>query len=558
VNLKYYLLFVPILIVYLIGMFNDIMEVDASQYAAMSREMMETGNYFQLQDRGTDYLDKPPLLFWVSALSFRLFGISNFTYKLPSVLFSLLGIFATLRLGKRLYGERAGFYSALILASSQAWFLMNHDVRTDTILAACTIYGIWQLFVFMGDQKLIHLLGGSLGIAGAMLTKGPVGIMVPALSIGTYLLVKRDWKNLFNWKWVLVPIVVAICISPFLYGLYQQYDLHPGKLIQGVATKSGIQFYLWTQSFGRITGESVWRDDSTVLFFTHTFLWAFLPWCVLFLVTLWKDTQQLIVSRFKMANTEVALTWGGFVFPFIAFSLSNYKLPHYIFVIFPLAAIATARFIDKLIGEYSKSSKNTFKSIQFFVALVVYTLGVLLCAWAFPLYNIIYWAIFVVGAGFTLYFFFQGKNGFETIVLPSLIGIIVLNFLLNIHFYPALSHFASSNRAAKMIRSLGEVRNLRSLNVRPYGLDVYSLRIIQNYPTLLELITDKKKTNTVWIFTEENGHREIVNSGLKIIEEKEFEQFHISALSIPFLNPSTRKKEIGHTYLIKVEITQTP
>jgi hypothetical protein len=72
-------------------MFNDVMEVDASQYAAMSREMLESGNYLQLFDRGQNYLDKPPLLFWVSAMSFKLFGISNFSYKLPSVLFSLLG-----------------------------------------------------------------------------------------------------------------------------------------------------------------------------------------------------------------------------------------------------------------------------------------------------------------------------------------------------------------------------------------------------------------------------------------------------------------------------------
>ncbi|MFM8743705.1 MAG: ArnT family glycosyltransferase, partial [Cytophagales bacterium] len=328
---KYYILFIPIGLVYLIGMFNDVMEVDASQYAAMSREMLQSGNYLQLYDRGQNYLDKPPLLFWVSALSYKLFGISNFAYKLPSVLFSLLGILSTFCLDKRLYGEKAGFYAALILASCQAWFMMNQDIRTDTILAACTIFAIWQLFLFMDEQKWIHLISGSVAAAGAMLTKGPIGLMVPALSIGFYLLVKRDWRNLFNWKWLLVPVMVSVCISPFLYGLYQQYDLQPGKLIQGEPIKSGIKFYLWTQSFGRITGESVWKDDTTQLFFTHTFLWAFLPWCVLFVAALWRDTVELVKSRLHLVNGYTALTWGGFVFPFIAFSLSHYKLPHYIF-----------------------------------------------------------------------------------------------------------------------------------------------------------------------------------------------------------------------------------
>jgi 4-amino-4-deoxy-L-arabinose transferase-like glycosyltransferase len=161
-------------------MFNDVMEVDASQYAAMSREMLESGNYFELYDRGQNYLDKPPLLFWVSALSYKIFGINNFTYKLPSVLFSLLGIFATARLGRRLYGDKAGFYAALILSSCQAWFMMNQDIRTDTILASCTVFAIWQLFIFIDEQKWIHLILGSIGVAGAMLTKGPIGLMVPA------------------------------------------------------------------------------------------------------------------------------------------------------------------------------------------------------------------------------------------------------------------------------------------------------------------------------------------------------------------------------------------
>jgi 4-amino-4-deoxy-L-arabinose transferase-like glycosyltransferase len=492
------------------------------------------------------------IFIWVSALSFKLFGISNFSYKLPSVLFSLLGIFATLQLGKRLYGEGVGFYSALILASCQAWFMMNHDVRTDTILAACTILGIWQLFIFMDQQKMIHLFWGSLGVAGAMLTKGPIGLMVPALSIGCHLLVKRDWRNLFNWKWLIALVVITVCISPFLFGLYQQFDLHPGKLIQGVPTQSGIQFYLWTQSFGRISGESVWKDDTTQLFFTHTFLWAFLPWCVLFGVALWKDTHQLIVARFKMINAEAALTWGGFVFPFIAFSLSHYKLPHYIFVIFPLAAILTANYLDRVLELSSKPIQNTFKWVQLFIAIVVYALGFLLCTWAFPMQNVMYWIIALIGIGLTLYFLFRGKNGFETIVLPSLIGIIVLNFLLNSHFYPTLFQFTSTNHAAKLVKVSGQAAKLKSLDYFGYGLDVYSQRTAPNYNSLSELLTSSNE-KVVWIFASAKGRNDIMQSGVKILEEKKLDHFHVSTLSMLFLNPKTRSKEITSNYLIKVE-----
>jgi 4-amino-4-deoxy-L-arabinose transferase-like glycosyltransferase len=549
---KYYLLFIPIGIVYFIGMLNDVMEVDASQYAAMSREMLESGSYLQLYDRGLNYLDKPPLLFWVSAFSFKLFGISNFTYKLPSVLFSLLGIFATYQLGKRLYGEKTGFYSALILASCQAWFMMNQDIRTDTILAACTIFGIWQLFIFMDQQKFVHLILGSMGVAGAMLTKGPIGLMVPALGIGFYLLVKRDWKNLFNWKWLLVPVIVGVCISPFLYGLYQQYDLQPGKLIQGEPIQSGVKFYLWTQSFGRITGESVWKDDTTQLFFTHTFLWAFLPWCVLFVVALWRDTVELVKSRLHLVIGYTALTWGGFVFPFIAFSLSHYKLPHYIFVIFPLAAIMSANFLDCLIENGTMLWQTRWKWIQLFVSSLVYALGVLLCTWAFPMTNPVSWIVVLIGIGASIYFVWKGISVFEKLVLPSAIAIIILNFLLNSHFYPTLFHFTTSNQAAKIVKAQGDEQNFKTLNQVLYGLDVYSQRTIPNYSTVDELLKNSND-KTMWVYTNEPGYQEILASGAKIIEDKKMEHFHISTLSMLFLNPKTRSKEIEYKYLIKID-----
>ena len=383
-----FLFFIPVLVVYIAGMFIDVMEIDAAQYAAMSREMLDTHNYLEIYDRGVNYLDKPPLLFWLSVLSFKLFGVSNFSYKLPSVLFSLLALLSTYKLGKALHNEKTGFYSALILSSCQAYFLINHDIRTDTILAACTIFSIWQLYLFIQNNRFSNLFLGALGIGGAMLTKGPIGIMVPALALGFHLIVRREWKVIFNWRWLLILPLVLIFLSPMLVGLYRQYDLHPGKLIQGVPIQSGLQFYFWTQSFGRITGESVWKDDTTSLFFTHTFLWAFLPWCLLFLAGFYTDTKKLIVSRFKLLNHEEALTWGGFLFPFLAFSLSHYKLPHYIFVVFPLAAIITGKYVENLFKARNASWINIFTGIQFFISLILYGLAFVLCFFSFPLQNI--------------------------------------------------------------------------------------------------------------------------------------------------------------------------
>ena len=117
--------FVLLSVLYFSGVRVDVMDVDASQYAEMSREMMTSGSYLELYDRGKDYLDKPPLLFWLSALSMKVFGVGNFGFKLPSILLAIWALYATYRLGRLLYGEAAGRMAALVLGTSQGMFLMT-------------------------------------------------------------------------------------------------------------------------------------------------------------------------------------------------------------------------------------------------------------------------------------------------------------------------------------------------------------------------------------------------------------------------------------------------
>ena len=90
----YWLLLTITCFVYLLGMLIDVMQVDAAQYAGMSMEMIQNKSFLQVFNRGNDYLDKPPLLFWLSSLSIGAFGINNFAFKLPSVLSSLLAIYS--------------------------------------------------------------------------------------------------------------------------------------------------------------------------------------------------------------------------------------------------------------------------------------------------------------------------------------------------------------------------------------------------------------------------------------------------------------------------------
>ncbi|MEN9963164.1 MAG: hypothetical protein RL582_259, partial [Bacteroidota bacterium] len=104
-NWKQILLYLSIFSIYVLGFFIDIMDVDAAQYASMSREMLESGNFLSVYDTGIPYLDKPPFLFWISSLSVHLFGVNGFGYRFPSFLFGLLAIYSTYKLARRYYSE---------------------------------------------------------------------------------------------------------------------------------------------------------------------------------------------------------------------------------------------------------------------------------------------------------------------------------------------------------------------------------------------------------------------------------------------------------------------
>ena len=103
--------------IYIRGLFLDVMDVDAAQYAALSMEMLQGGHWLQVQYRHLDYLDKPPLLFWSSAASFALFGLHNWSYKLPSLLPLRVGVYALYRFALLFYARDTARNAAFILDS---------------------------------------------------------------------------------------------------------------------------------------------------------------------------------------------------------------------------------------------------------------------------------------------------------------------------------------------------------------------------------------------------------------------------------------------------------
>jgi len=190
---KFYVTFYCLFgLIYFIGLFIPLMNNDSAHHAIIGLHMLLSGDYISLIDHGSDYLDKPHLLFWLSAISYHVFGITSVGFKFPSLLFSILGIYSTFRLGKLLYNKNTGRLAALILTSTYAFILSNNDVRMDAVLTACIIFSIWQLAEFSEKNRWQNLVLSSLGLALGFSTKGMIGAILPCLAIVIHLTYQLD------------------------------------------------------------------------------------------------------------------------------------------------------------------------------------------------------------------------------------------------------------------------------------------------------------------------------------------------------------------------------
>ena len=196
------------------------------------------------------------------------------------------------------------------------------------------IFSIWQLYEYLQGKKKLNFILGFIGIGLAFSTKGPLGLLIPILALGPYLLYQGRWKDIFRPEWLLGIMIVFVVLIPMIFSIYNQHGM------------VGIRFHFWDQSFGRITGNTKWEDTTGPFFFVHSFLWSFLPWTIIALVAYVKKWIGAFKAYGKDESFEI-ITLGGITLVFIAMSLAQYKLPHYTYVVFPLAAILTGDYIDK-------------------------------------------------------------------------------------------------------------------------------------------------------------------------------------------------------------------
>lgn len=313
------------------GLFIDLTG-DSGLYAAISRQMVASGDWINLKINGHAYDQKPHLLFWLAGIGIKFFGNNNLAFKLFPFLYGFLGIYFTYRLGRLVYSHETGLLASVMTASSLIYFLYFFDIHTDTVLQTGVMLALWQLTAYFNSQKTGHLLTGFAGIGLAMLSKGPVGAVIPFLYIVSHYILTKNRKELFRLKWLAGIAVIIIIISPVLFHLYQNFGL------------KGLKFYFITNNIGRISG-SYAGSNHDLLFYLYNLIWALFPWTFFVFQALYTEIRG--VFKTKTSDNWAVTILPGLLLMLVILSIARGKAPNYMLILIAPLMLITANQVDK-------------------------------------------------------------------------------------------------------------------------------------------------------------------------------------------------------------------
>ncbi len=169
-------------------------EPDEARYAEIAREMLQSGNLLVPHLNYVAYVEKPPVLYWLTTLSFWIFGVSEFAARLPVALSAITGILATYFFALRAFGRRHAILAAAILATTPLYALMAQVLTTDMTLTAFVTIATFALYLHWQEGgRWCWIAYVAMGLA--MMTKGPVGAALPILSMLIWLALNRELRG---------------------------------------------------------------------------------------------------------------------------------------------------------------------------------------------------------------------------------------------------------------------------------------------------------------------------------------------------------------------------
>jgi 4-amino-4-deoxy-L-arabinose transferase-like glycosyltransferase len=252
-------------------------------HAEAAREMAESNNFITLYANRIRYLEKAPLMYWMVAVAYKIFGAGEFATRLPVALGTLALMLAVYFFGKHFFDERAGFYASLAIASCIGIFLFTRVLWPDVLLTFFITLAFY-CFLRAGEGERVEarwVYGiyacGALGV----LTKGLVGAAFPAIIIGVYMLATGEIRRLLQYRLLSGTLLFLLIAAPWHLAAGLQ---NPGSLMTGTPSptqgRGFFWFYFMNEHFLRYIGKRYPVDYDTVplgLFLALHLVWLF-PW----------------------------------------------------------------------------------------------------------------------------------------------------------------------------------------------------------------------------------------------------------------------------------------
>jgi 4-amino-4-deoxy-L-arabinose transferase-like glycosyltransferase len=317
-----------------------LIEPDEGRYSEIPREMLEKSDFVTPTLNYVGYFEKPPLHYWLNALSFKIFGMNEFAARLTGTLAGLLTVLLVYHTGRKLFGRREGLFSAFILGTSTGFLAQSRINLTDMTLTFCLSAALCCFIIAADDlerHKGRYYYSFFLFSSLAVLTKGLIGIVFPAGIIIIYLAKTRRW-------YLLKEMRLTGGIGLFLVVTV------PWFVLVSLRNPEFARFFFIHEHFERFLTKVHGRYQP-FWFFLPILLLTMLPWsfyAVRAVARAWSERRHQDGERLIFL-----LIWAAFIFLF--FSASHSKLIPYILPVFPPLAILTGKmFSDVMDREQQK------------------------------------------------------------------------------------------------------------------------------------------------------------------------------------------------------------
>jgi 4-amino-4-deoxy-L-arabinose transferase-like glycosyltransferase len=309
---------------------RSLYDPDEGRYAEIPREMLRSGDWLIPHLNGLIYLEKPPLQYWLTALSYRCFGETEMAARLCTGLAGYLSLVIVYFVGRRLWGGAAGLKAVLLTGASSLFVLLAHQLTLDMMLTLWLLACLGCFLVAQSEREnrercRAWMLGCWVAMALAVLTKGLIGVVVPAATLLWYVLWQRDRRVVreLNIRWGLA-LFAAISV--------------PWFVLAARANPEFLRFFFIREHLQRFLTPVEHRSEPW-WFFILVIALGILPWFPLAMRAM-ALTWRRSLPRGQFDPARVLWAWSAFVFLF--FSLSDSKLITYVLPIVPALALLCA------------------------------------------------------------------------------------------------------------------------------------------------------------------------------------------------------------------------